>query len=137
MIFWMCIIMMILYFLRMYVIIMMTWTCTLNVSRISIIIMIGTGINYVYFDHKNKKEEKKGIRRETRTARRHIWLHHVSLYNEYNNIYIYIYMCSFTYHTCSCISLCHTSHILDCRISSTVTPCHAMSHLIKSRSSQL
>jgi len=36
--------------------------------------MIGTGINYVYFDHKNKKEEeeKKGIRRETRTARRHI-----------------------------------------------------------------
>jgi hypothetical protein len=35
--------------------------------------MIGTGINYVYFDHKNKEEEeKKDIRRETRTARRHI-----------------------------------------------------------------
>ena len=94
----------------MYVIIMMTWTCTLNVSRISIIIMIGTGINYVYFDHKNKKEEeeeKKGIRRETRTARRHIWLHHVSLYNEYNNIHIYI---------------CVVSHIIRAAAYPYVTP---------------
>ena len=110
MIFWMCIIMMILYFLRMYVIIMMTWTCTLNVSRISIIIMIGTGIIMFTLITRTRRRRRRRKASEEKHERR-VDIFDYIMSHSTTNIIIYTY-----------IYLCVVSHIIRAAAYPYVTP---------------